>query len=167
MLEKNALMSSGGIGSWGWPTCQHVQLYAQDHLPQKAHTVATNMHMQATLSGAFYAMQHLLCCIINRLRVIATYLQVQAAIKRGSKAKRVIAAFFFAISGAYIRARRVKNGVDLQWATKPRPILALAWALLTVAILAPFHRQAAMHPVPPLPCTFVPLYPCTGVSYMQ
>lgn len=70
------------------------------------------------------------------------HLQVKAAIKRGSNAKRTIAAFFFALSGAYIRARRVKNGVDLKWAVQPRPIVALAWALLTVAILAPLHRQA-------------------------
>ncbi|DBA75756.1 hypothetical protein WJX77_002081 [Trebouxia sp. C0004] len=68
--------------------------------------------------------------------------KVKAAIKRGSNAKRTIAAFFFALSGIFIRARRVKNGVDLKWAVKPRPITALVWALLTVALLAPFHRLA-------------------------
>lgn len=68
--------------------------------------------------------------------------KVKAAIKRGSTAKRTIAAFFFALSGIFIRARRVKNGVDLKWATKPRPITALLWALVTVAFLAPFHRLA-------------------------
>ena len=73
----------------------------------------------------------------------AIHSQVKAAIKRGSNAKRTIAAFFFALSGAYIRARRVKNGVDLKWAVQPRPLTALVWALLTVAILAPFHRQAS------------------------
>lgn len=66
--------------------------------------------------------------------------QVKAAIKRGSNAKRTIAAFFFALSGIFIRARRVKNGVDLKWAVQPRPFTALLWALLTVALLAPFHR---------------------------
>ncbi|DBA95598.1 hypothetical protein WJX82_008376 [Trebouxia sp. C0006] len=68
--------------------------------------------------------------------------KVKAAIKRGSTAKRTIAAFFFALSGIFIRATRVKNGVDLKWAVKPRPITALLWALLTVALLAPFHRLA-------------------------
>ena len=66
--------------------------------------------------------------------------QVKAAIKRGSNAKRTIAAFFFALSGIFIRARRVKNGVDLKWAVQPRPFTALLRALLTVALLAPFHR---------------------------
>ncbi|KAL3144719.1 hypothetical protein ABBQ38_001843 [Trebouxia sp. C0009 RCD-2024] len=68
--------------------------------------------------------------------------KVKAAIKRGSNAKRTVAAFFFALSAAYIRARRVKNGVDLKWAVQPRPLAALVWALLTVAILAPLHRIA-------------------------
>ncbi len=70
----------------------------------------------------------------------APVVQVKAAIKRGSNAKRTIAAFFFALSGIFIRARRVKNGVDLKWAVKPRPMTALLWALLTVALLSPFHR---------------------------
>ena len=69
-----------------------------------------------------------------------TLLQVKAAIKRGSKLKRTIAAFFFALSGAFIRARRVKNGVDLKWATRPRPLPALLAALITVAFLAPYNR---------------------------
>ena len=69
--------------------------------------------------------------------------QVKAAIKRGSNAKRTIAAFFFALSGAYIRARRVKNGVDLKWAVQPRPLTALLGALLTMAVLAPLHRQGS------------------------
>ena len=67
-------------------------------------------------------------------------MQVKAAIKRGSNAKRTIAAFFFALSAVFIRARRVKNGVDLKWAVQPRPLPALLSAVLTVALLAPFHR---------------------------
>lgn len=66
---------------------------------------------------------------------------MKAAIKGGSSAKRTIAAFFFALSGIFIRSRRVKNGADPMWAAKPRSITAqLGWALLTVALLAPFPR---------------------------
>ena len=54
--------------------------------------------------------------------------------------KRNVAAFFFALSAAFIRARRVKNGVDLKWAVQPRPLLAYLWAVLTVAALAPLHK---------------------------
>lgn len=61
-------------------------------------------------------------------------------IKAGSKAKRVLATFFLAASGAYIRSRRVINGVALQYAIEPRPLLALLKALFTAAVLLPFHR---------------------------
>ena len=80
-------------------------------------------------------MSHKVCCSAWGVAV-----QVKAAIKRGSALKRNVAAFFFALSAAFIRARRVKNGVDLKWAVTPRPLLALLGALLTVAVLAPLHR---------------------------
>lgn len=92
----------------------------------------------------------------------SNHVQVKAAIKRGSNAKRTVAAFFFALSAAYIRARRVKNGVDLKWAVQPRPLAALVWALLTVAILAPLHRQAP----PPTPCPPSPLPPPTALPWL-
>ena len=78
---------------------------------------------------------------LSVLSNLAAFMQVKAAIKRGSKVKRTIAAFFFDLSGAFIRARRVKNGVDLKWATQARPWTALLAAFVTVAFLAPFHRQ--------------------------
>ncbi len=97
------------------------------------------------MNGAWSQQQHsTVACIdvvIDSSNSNSTLMvQVKAAIKRGSNAKRTIAAFFFALSGIFIRARRVKNGVDLKWAVKPRPMTALLWALLTVALLAPFHR---------------------------
>ena len=61
-------------------------------------------------------------------------------IKSGSKAKKALAGFFLAASGAYIRSRRIINGVALQYAVSPRPALALLKALITAALLFPFHK---------------------------
>lgn len=47
--------------------------------------------------------------------------------------------------------------MDLKWAVQPRPLTALAWALLTLAVLAPFHRQSP-------PCTLLCLTDLTETT---
>jgi hypothetical protein len=65
-----------------------------------------------------------------------------AQIKRGSAVKKALATFFLSASTAYIRAKRIIDGIALQYAVQPRPALALAWAMLTAAFLYPLHRCA-------------------------
>lgn len=70
----------------------------------------------------------------------ARHVQVKQQIKRGSKVKQALAALFLAASGAFVRARRIIDGVALQYARKPRPLLALVWACLVAAVMYPIHR---------------------------
>ena len=66
--------------------------------------------------------------------------QVLATIKRGSAVRRRLALALLAVSGAFVRARRVVEGVALQHALKPRPALAYLWAAVTAALLWPLHQ---------------------------
>lgn len=75
------------------------------------------------------------CCSAARLQVMQT-------LKRGSAVKKNLALSLLAISGAFVRARRVLEGVALQYARSPRPALAWLWAAATVALLWPLHRCA-------------------------
>ena len=68
-------------------------------------------------------------------------MQVQAQIKKGSKVKKALAGFFLSASTAFVRARRVVDGVALQYARQPRPLPALLWAAMVAAFLAPLHRS--------------------------
>jgi formate hydrogenlyase subunit 3/multisubunit Na+/H+ antiporter MnhD subunit len=63
-----------------------------------------------------------------------------AQIKKDSAVKKALATFFLSVSTAYIRAKRITDGIALQYAVRPRPLLALAWAMLTAALLYPLHR---------------------------
>ena len=69
-----------------------------------------------------------------------TVAQVLATIQRGSAVRRRLAFALLAISGAFVRARRVVEGVALQHALAPRPPLAYLWAAATAALLWPLHR---------------------------
>ena len=66
--------------------------------------------------------------------------QVLATIKRGSAVRRRLAFALLAVSGAFVRARRIVEGVALQYALTPRPALAYLWAAFTAAVLWPLHR---------------------------
>ena len=74
-----------------------------------------------------------------RFKAIAI-VQVLATIKRGSGARRRLAFALLAVSGAFVRARRIVEGVALQYARTPRPALAYFWAAATAAVLWPLHR---------------------------
>ena len=73
--------------------------------------------------------------------------QVQAQIKKGSKVKKALAGFFLSASTAFVRARRVVDGVALKYARQPRPLLALLWAAMVATFLAPLHRSDALFSV--------------------
>jgi len=64
-----------------------------------------------------------------------------AQIKRGSAVKKAVANFFLSASTAYVRAKRITDGIALQYAIHPRPLWALVWATLTAALLYPLHRS--------------------------
>ncbi|KAK9808885.1 hypothetical protein WJX72_005702 [[Myrmecia] bisecta] len=70
--------------------------------------------------------------------------KVKLTIKQGSAVKRAIAATLFAASTAFIRARRVLQGVALQFALQGRPLWAYVAAALTAAVLYPIHRLAGL-----------------------
>eukprot|EP00884_Botryococcus_braunii_P011365 jgi/Botrbrau1/20229/Bobra.31_1s0025.1 len=68
--------------------------------------------------------------------------RVQQQIKQGSAIKQAIAGFFFTVSQKYIRAKRVVDGVALEYAQTSRPIGALLLAIVTCALLHPLHLLA-------------------------
>lgn len=59
--------------------------------------------------------------------------QVMQKLRSAPPLRQKIAAFFFAISTAYIKARRVVEGRALKYAVTPRPLLALLGAHLVRA----------------------------------
>ena len=76
--------------------------------------------------------------------------QVMLQIKKGSAVKKALATFFLSASTAYVRAKRITQGIALQYAIEPRPLLALVWATLKAALLYPLHRSKPPLPFPPL-----------------
>ena len=90
--------------------------------------------------GVQHAFNYKECCRAKKELLV----QVMAQINKGSKAKKVLATFFLSVSGAFIRSRRIIDGLALQYATKPRPVIALVRALLTAAILFPLHKYALL-----------------------
>ena len=70
-------------------------------------------------------------------------MQVQAQIKKGPAAKRLLASVFFAAGTAYIRARRIVEGVALQYAHRAPSMPRAMLAALTAAVLYPIYRWAA------------------------
>ena len=67
-------------------------------------------------------------------------MQVQAQIKKGPAAKRLLASVFFAAGTAYIRARRIVEGVALQCAHRAPSMPRAMLAALTAAVLYPIYR---------------------------
>ncbi len=77
-----------------------------------------------------------------QLSRMARPVQVQAQIKKGPAAKRLLASVFFAAGTAYIRARRIVEGVALQYAHRAPSMPRAMLAALTAAILYPIYRWA-------------------------
>ncbi len=71
---------------------------------------------------------------------VAARLQVQAQIKKGSAVKRALARLFFAAGAAYVRARRVVEGVALQYAHRAPSMPRVMLAAFVTAILYPVYR---------------------------
>ena len=67
---------------------------------------------------------------------------MQAQIKKGSALKRLLARFFFAAGTAYIHARRMVEGVALQYAHRAPSMPRVMLAALTAAVLYPIYRSA-------------------------
>ncbi len=68
--------------------------------------------------------------------------QVQQQIKKSSLVKRTIARLFFAIGAAYIRARRILDGVSLEYARTAPSMFRVMLATFTAAVLYPLYRSA-------------------------
>jgi hypothetical protein len=84
----------------------------------------------------------MLCRYNSALETHRLLRQVLATIKRGSALKKRLAFALLAVSGAFVRARRVVEGVALQYAHAPRPALAYLLAAATAALLWPLHQCA-------------------------
>jgi len=83
---------------------------------------------------------HFFVCVPLVLDTLHT--RVWSTIKRGSALKLALARTFFRVSTAYVQARRVAEGLALQYAQKPRPALAVVSAAVVSAVLAPLHWLA-------------------------
>lgn len=68
--------------------------------------------------------------------------RVWQTIKRGSALKSALARLFVKISTRYVRACRVTQGMDIQYAVKPPSAAALLWSIVVAAVLAPLHWLA-------------------------
>ena len=64
-------------------------------------------------------------------------MQVQAQIKKGPPSRRLLAQLFFAAGTAYIRARRIVEGVALQYAHRAPSMPRAMLAALTAACCTP------------------------------
>ena len=80
------------------------------------------------------------CCESNAFQPVFNT-QVKGQVKKGSKVKRALAEFFLSASTAFVRARRVVDGVALKYARQPRPLLPLLRAAVVATVLAPLHRS--------------------------
>lgn len=67
-------------------------------------------------------------------------LQVQQQIKKSSAVKRTLARMFFAVGTAYINARRILDGVALDYAHTAPSMLKAMLATFTAAVLYPLYR---------------------------
>lgn len=70
--------------------------------------------------------------------------QVQQQIKKSSAVKRTVVRLFFAVGTAYIRARRILDGVALEYARTAPSMFRVMLATLTAAILYPLYRPALL-----------------------
>ena len=66
---------------------------------------------------------------------------MRATIKAGSRTKRAVAGVLLNASLAHVRARRVADGLDLQYARRAPPAAAVMWAVLVAAASFPLHRR--------------------------
>lgn len=65
--------------------------------------------------------------------------QVMSTLRKASALRRALATSLLAAAAAYVRAQRVVEGLALQFARQPAPLLALVRAWLTWALLAPAY----------------------------
>jgi hypothetical protein len=65
---------------------------------------------------------------------------VQQQIKKSSLVRRTIARLFFAAGTAYIKARRILDGVALEFAHTAPSMLKAMLATFTAAVLYPLYR---------------------------
>ena len=77
-----------------------------------------------------------LCALINT----CCCCQVRSTIKAGSRTKRAVAGVLLSASLAHVRARRMADGLDLQYARQAPPAAAVMWAVLVAAASYPLHR---------------------------
>lgn len=67
---------------------------------------------------------------------------MQQQIKKSSPVKRTLARLFFAIGTAYISARRILDGVALEYARTAPSMFRVMLATFTAAVLYPLYRSA-------------------------
>lgn len=86
-----------------------------------------------------YPPHHFVCVplVLNTL-----YDKVMAKFKQESSARRTLISAFMSASTAYVRARRVVEGLALQFAQTARPTAQLVQASLVMFALAPIHALA-------------------------
>lgn len=79
---------------------------------------------------------HLVCVplVLDTLRS-----RVFATLKQASAVRRALAMALLSVAVAYVRARRVVEGMDQRFAVTPRPALELAKAWLVSVLLKPFN----------------------------
>ena len=77
---------------------------------------------------------------------------MQTQLQKGSAAKRALARLFFAVGTAYIRARRVLDGVALRYAHTPPSWARVIAATLAAAVLYPLYRWAPRQSFAPGGC---------------
>ncbi|KAI3431692.1 hypothetical protein D9Q98_004738 [Chlorella vulgaris] len=65
--------------------------------------------------------------------------RVLQTLKKASSLRRTLATSLLAASAAFVRARRVVEGVDLRYAVQPRPLTALVAAWLQMRLLVPLY----------------------------
>ena len=79
-------------------------------------------------------------CMRARSLLVCCGRQVRATIKAGSRTKRAVAGVLLNASLTHVRARRVADGLDLQYARRAPPAAAVMWAVLVAAASFPLHR---------------------------
>lgn len=101
------------------------------------HGNLTVQHSQAHFIPAHNAQQHI------SFSLVVLHYQVSAKLKDGSAFRVALIATLLSAATKYIRAKRVMDGVALEYARTARPLSALVMAALTAVMLAPLHALAS------------------------
>lgn len=89
---------------------------------------------------AVFPPDHLVCV---PLVLDSLYNRVMGRLRAAGAFKAAVVAALMAASVAHVRARRVVDGVALQYATRARPVWALLGAWLLATVLQPIHMLAS------------------------